>query len=58
MNRNNVVSVEEMKDMAVEGEVLKSVNGPVVEGVIIPPDEDGNTMESFEIEAGLVDFDP
>ena len=40
MNRNNVVSVEEMNDMAVEGEVLKSVAGPVVEGVIIPPDEE------------------
>ena len=52
------MNVDEMNDLAVEGEVLKSENGAVVEGVVIPPDKDGDNMESFEIEAGLVDFDP
>lgn len=49
---------EEIKDMGVEGEVSTSDVNPVAEGVIIPPEGEGDIMESFEIEAGLIDFDP
>lgn len=53
-----MVNGDEMNNIAIEGEVIKSESGGVIEGVIIPPDKDGGSMESFEIEAGLVDFDP
>ena len=57
-NRDDMAKGEEIKDMEVEGEVSTSGVNLVAEGVIIPPEGEGDIMESFEIEAGLIDFDP
>ena len=57
-NRNNQAHKPLEGVVTAESGEVENTAPPIIEGVVIPPEVDSNGMENFEIEAGMIDFDP